>query len=424
MLTKAPRGTFDILPDDVYQWQYLESVIRDIARDYGYSEIRTPVFEHTELFERGVGDTTDVVQKEMYTFRDKGDRSVTLRPEGTASAARALIEHSLYAKPLPVKLYYNISCYRYEKPQAGRLREFHQFGAEVYGSEGPGIDAELISLATGLLGRLGIRDVTVRLNSIGCPVCRKKYSEALRAYFKPHLDTLCETCRGRYEKNPLRILDCKSPVCGEIAKDAPMLLDYICEDCRAHFEELKKTLDEIGIAYRIDPTIVRGLEYYTKTGFEITTGLGGAQNVVCGGGRYDGLIEELGGTPMPAMGFAMGLERLLLLLADRGIKLPEPPKTGFFVGSIGEDAEIRARRLVQSLRDAGISAEKDHNKRSVKAQMKYADKLGVRYTLMLGDSELESGAASVKNMETGEKQEVRLDDIGAFRALFDKGENT
>ena len=418
MLTKAPRGTFDILPDDMYKWHYVESVIRDICRDYGYQEIRTPVFEHTELFERGVGDTTDVVQKEMYTFLDKGDRSVTLRPEGTASAVRALIEHSLYAKPLPVKLYYNISCYRYEKPQAGRLREFHQFGAEVYGSDGPGIDAELISLATGLLGRLGIRDVTVNLNSIGCPHCRAKYSEALRAYFLPHLDTLCETCRNRYEKNPLRILDCKSPVCKEIAKDAPMLLDFICEDCRAHFEELKKTLNETGIPYTVDPTIVRGLDYYTKTVFEITTGLGGAQNVVCGGGRYDGLIEELGGNPMSAMGFAMGLERLLILLEDRGIALPKEEPIGFFVGSIGEAAEIRARRFVAELRNAGISAEKDHNKRSVKAQMKFADKLGARFTLMLGDSELESGRAAVKNMATGEKHELSLSDIEGFRALL------
>ena len=420
MLTKAPRGTFDILPDDVYKWQYLESVIRDLTRDYAYQEIRTPVFEHTELFERGVGDTTDEVQKEMYTFNDKGNRSITLRPEGTASAARALIEHSLYAKPLPVKLYYNISCYRYEKPQAGRLREFHQFGAEVYGSEGPGIDAELISLATGLLHRLGIHDVQVNLNSIGCPTCRKKYSEALREYFKPHLNELCETCRGRYEKNPLRILDCKSPVCHEIAKGAPMLLDYLCDDCRAHFEELKKTLDETEIPYIVDPTIVRGLDYYTKTVFEITTGLGGAQNVVCGGGRYDGLIEELGGNPMPAMGFAMGLERLLLLLEDRGITIPAPEKLSIFVGSIGDAAEIRARKLVEALRGAGISAEKDHNKRSVKAQMKFADKLGARFTLMLGDSELESGRATVKNMENGEKPEISIDDIEAFRALICK----
>ena len=420
MLTKAPRGTLDILPEDVHKWHYVEGVIRKLCQDYGYKEIRTPVFEHTELFERGVGDTTDVVQKEMYTFTDKGDRSVTLRPEGTASAARAMIEHSLYAQPLPVKLYYNISCYRYEKPQAGRLREFHQFGAEVYGSEGPGIDAELISLVTELLHRMGISDVTVNLNSIGCPTCRAKYSEALKDFFRPCLSELCETCRGRFEKNPLRILDCKSPVCKEIAKGAPMLLDYICDDCREHFEGVKETLDATGIAYTIDPTIVRGLDYYTKTVFEVTTGMGGAQNVVCGGGRYDGLIEELGGNPMPAMGFAIGLERLLLLLENRGIALPEEPPMSVFVGSIGDAADVKARTLVQMLRSNGISAEKDHNKRSVKAQMKYADKLGVRFTMMIGDEELETGKATIKNMQSGERVEIKMDDLSAYRRLLEE----
>lgn len=420
MLTKAPRGTLDVLPDDVHKWHYLEKTIRELCASYGYKEIRTPVFEHTELFERGVGDTTDVVQKEMYTFQDKGDRSITLRPEGTASAARAMIEHSLYAKPLPVKLYYNISCYRYEKPQAGRLREFHQFGAEVYGSEGPSIDAELIGLATGLFRRLGISDVTVNLNSIGCPTCRAKYQEALKDYFRAHLDTLCETCRTRFEKNPLRILDCKSPVCSELAKGAPMLLDYICDECRDHFEGVKETLEGVGIEYTVDPTIVRGLDYYTKTVFEITTGMNGAQNVVCGGGRYDGLVEELGGNPMPGIGFAIGLERVLLLLENRGITLPEEKPIGVFIGAIGEAAGKKAGILVARLREAGVSAEIDHNKRSVKAQMKYADKIGARFTLMLGDDELQSGKANIKNMQSGEQTEILIDDIESYRTLLEE----
>ncbi len=414
MQIKAPRGTHDVLPQESYKWHVMESTIKELCGDYGYHEIRTPVFEHTELFERGVGDTTDVVQKEMYTFFDKGDRSITLRPEGTASVVRSLVEHSLYAQALPVKLYYVTPCFRYEKPQAGRLRAFHQFGVEVFGAESAALDAEIISLALELFRRLNVGGVELRINSIGCPTCRKVYNEKLRAFFKPHLGELCETCRQRYEKNPLRILDCKEKSCKEIYNDAPILLDNICPDCGSHFEELRHYLDEMGVSYTVDGTIVRGLDYYTRTVFEIVSKNIGAQGTVCGGGRYNGLVSELGGPDMPGVGFGLGMERLLLLLENLEIDLGGNETVDLFIGHIGEKADAFVQKLVYDLRREHVSVERDYMNRSVKAQMKYADKIGAKYTMVLGDTEIESGCARLKNMETGETTEVALGTLANF----------
>lgn len=411
MLTRAPRGTNDIMPSDSVKWRYIEDTIARISKNYGFHEIRTPVFEHTELFERGVGDTTDVVQKEMYTFSDKGGRSITLRPEGTAGAARAFLERNLYAGPLPAKLYYNISCYRYEKPQAGRLREFHQFGAECYGAESPAADAELIMLAESVLKALGIPGLKLNINSIGCPVCRANYNNALREYFSRCYDELCDTCKSRFEKNPLRILDCKSPVCKKLCEGAPMLLDYICGECSEHFEGLKKYLDASRIEYNVDPTIVRGLDYYTKTVFEFKTSLPGTQGTVCGGGRYDGLIEEIGGSHTPAIGFAMGIERIILAMEAANSMPPLDESPELFVATVGEEAEIYSLSLIKSLREAGLGVARDYNGRSLKAQMKYADKLGAKYTVVLGETEIAEKKARLKNMTTGEEKETCFCDI-------------
>ena len=410
LITKAPKGTEDLLPQDSYKWQYLEKKFKDVCDCFGYKEIRFPTFEHTELFERGVGDTTDVVEKQMYTFLDKGGRSVTLRPEGTASVARSFLQNSLYADTMPAKMYYNIPCFRYEKSQKGRLREFHQFGVEVFGAKEPTIDAEVISLALTFLDRVGLKDLTVHINSIGCKECRKAYNEKLREYFRPHLSELCETCRGRFERNPLRIIDCKSEICREIGKGAPVLLDYICDDCREHFEKFKTCLDNMGIKYEIDPGIVRGLDYYSKTVFEIISG----DFTVCGGGRYDGLVEELGGSPSPAIGFGLGIERLLLRLEETGVTIPQREKLDLYVAPLGEKASVYAQKLVYSLRRAGVKTETDHTGRGLRAQMKYADKLGCRYSVVLGDNEIENGEAAVKNMETGEQTQVKLDKLTDF----------
>ncbi len=402
----APRGTHDILPSESYRWHMIENKIKELCLAFGYKEIRTPMFESTELFERGVGDTTDVVQKEMYTFLDKGGRSVTLRPEGTASIVRSFVENSLYAQPQPTKMYYLYPCFRYEKPQAGRLREFHQFGVEVMGADAASMDAEIISLAMQVFKSFNITGVELNINSIGCPTCRKAYNEALKAYFAPHLDELCETCRQRYEKNPLRILDCKSKECKVIYKDAPVLLDHICSDCEAHFEELKKYLEIMEIPYTVDPTIVRGLDYYTKTVFEIVSKNPGSEGTICGGGRYNGLVSEIGGPETPGVGFAMGLERLILVLESLNL-IPENKECpDIFIANIGENADLFVQKLVFDLRNAGISAERDYLKRSVKAQMKYANKLGARFSVVIGDDDMEKGVASVKNMENGEAAEV------------------
>lgn len=409
MLTKGPKGTNDILPADSWKWQYIEWEIRKICGEFCIHEIRTPVFEHTELFQRGVGDTTDVVEKEMYTFLDKGERSITLRPEGTASAARSFIEHGLFNDPQPTKLFYLISCYRYEKPQAGRYREFRQFGVEYFGSQEPSIDAELMGLPMLLYQRLGLKGLHLNINSIGCPTCRKTYNETLRAFLKPHYDELCETCKRRYEKNPMRIMDCKSPVCKEIVKDAPKLLDHICSECADHFQAVQQYLDAMGIAYEIDPYIVRGLDYYTKTVFEIVAENKNSNNTICGGGRYDGLVEELGGSHVPACGFALGMERLLLTLEEQGVELPQQGDVDIFVGNIGTDAAFAAQKLVSDLRAAGLRAEKDHLGRSVKTQMKYANKLGARYALILGDDEIKNGRVRLKNMDEGTETECALE---------------
>ncbi|MBC8536588.1 histidine--tRNA ligase [Feifania hominis] len=411
LITKAPRGTHDILPGEIHKWQHVEQVISEVFSTFGYREIRLPTFEHTELFERGVGDTTDVVQKEMYTFEDKGGRSITLRPEGTSPVVRAVLENGLDKGALPLRTAYFLSCFRYEKPQAGRLREFHQFGIEMFGTATADADTEVILVADAVFKRFGIRNLTLTLNSIGCPTCRKEYHAALKAYFAGHVEELCETCRDRLERNPMRILDCKSPVCHEIAKGAPVILDYLCDECREHFDAVKRNLDALGIPYRVDPTIVRGLDYYSKTVFEFVSNEIGAQGTVCGGGRYDGLIPILGGDPLPGIGFGMGLERLLLTLEAAGYAFPSPEGPAVYIGNIGEPAGVCALELVTQLRQAGIAAEKDIVGRSLKAQMKYADKIGAKYTLILGDSELESRRAKLKDMATGESVEIDLDQI-------------
>ncbi len=419
LLTKAPRGTQDVLPQDSHKWQHIEQTALSVARDYGYRELRTPVFEHTELFLRSVGETTDVVQKEMYTFQDKGDRSITLRPEGTAGAVRALLEHSLHNEALPVKVAYLTSCYRYEKPQAGRLREFHQFGAECFGAPQPQADAEMIALARTVLETLGVTGVSLHINSIGCPTCRANYHAALKTYFEAHREELCGTCCDRLERNPMRILDCKSPVCGAIAKDAPVMLDYLCEPCAEHFAQVKACLDTADIPYEVDTRIVRGLDYYTRTVFEFVSDALGAQAVVCGGGRYDGLCEEMGGPHLPSLGFAMGLERLLMVLEAKGVEFPAPPRCEVYLAPMGEAAVRACFALATKLREGGIAAELDIAGRGLKAQMKYADKRGARYTVVVGDNELQTGKAQLKDMETGEISEVSLDD-SLYTTLYNK----
>lgn len=422
LLTAAPRGTRDVLPDDVYRWQYLEEVLRRCAADFGFREIRFPTFEHTELFLRGVGDTTDVVQKEMYTFEDKGGRSLTLRPEGTASVARAVLEHSLYAGPLPLKLYYIAPNFRYEKPQAGRLREHHQFGVECFGAAEPQADAEIIGLAWTFLQRLELRGIRLKINSIGCPHCRPGYHQALREYFLQRRDALCGTCQERLEKNPLRILDCKSEICSKIAEGAPHTFDYLCDDCRQHLKALTEALEDMGIPFELDSRIVRGLDYYTRTVFEFVTDCIGAQGTVCGGGRYDGLIEALGGPSLPGIGFGSGLERLLLVMEAEGIEIPAPEGPELFVAYIGQEANRRAQQLVYELRQLGVSAVRDVTGRSLKAQMKFADKQNARYSLVLGEEELASGTVWLKEMESGEKRQVSLSAQTLRDALRTSGE--
>lgn len=411
LITNAIKGTLDVLPKESYKTQYVESAVREIAENFGFYEMRTPVFEHTELFQRSVGETTDVVQKEMYTFEDKGGRSITLRPEGTAGAARAFLENGLFNEALPQKIYYLTSCYRYEKPQAGRLREFHQFGVEAFGAGNPAQDAEIIALANEVFNYLGVQNLTLEINSIGCPTCRAAYQKALKAYFERYQSDLCETCRGRLDRNPMRILDCKSPVCSKIAADAPKILDYLCDDCRAHFDAVQQYLNAMQIDFTVNPEIVRGLDYYTRTVFEFVSNEIGAQGTVCGGGRYDGLLEELGGKPMPACGFGMGMERLLLLMDAQNTPFPERKGCDIYFASMGEKANLEAARLALDLRNEGLSAQFDTVGRGLKAQMKYADKLGALYTVVLGDNELETRKAQLKNMKDGALTEISLDDF-------------
>ena len=413
-MIQIPKGCKDVLPSQVYLWHRIEETARKTAAAYAFKEIRTPVFEHTELFARGVGDTTDIVNKEMYTFLDKGGRSVTLRPEGTAGVARAFLEHGLAGGVMPFKAYYMISAFRYERPQAGRLREFHQFGAELYGAAGPEADAEAISFADGFLRALGLEKVALRINSIGCKHCRARYHEALKAYFAPHLGGMCEDCRNRYEKNPMRILDCKVEGCKAVAAGAPRMLDYLCDDCRAHFDRVRSLLTQVGVAHTVDPSIVRGLDYYSRTVFEFVSAAAGAQGTVLGGGRYDTLLEQMDGKAVPAVGFAAGMERLLLVMESEG-KLPAPEE-GVDCYLAGMDASSRERAflLANELRRQGVSCETDLMERSVKAQFKYADKTGARFVAVLGERELLEDAAEVKDMKTSSSERVKLEELANY----------
>jgi len=411
MAIKAPKGTKDMLPQEAYRWHYIEDKWAEICSEYGFREIRTPAFEATELFNRGIGDTTDVVQKEMYTFEDMGGRSITLKPEGTSPAVRAFIESNLYAETQPTKLYYDTPCFRYEKPQAGRLREFHQFGIENFGTDSMTADAEIIALGSDFLERMGIEDIELHISSVGCRKCRPVYRKALQDFLRPHYGCLCETCKSRFEKNPMRILDCKSQEDREICKGAPMMLDYLCDECRQDFEDLKSYLDAMGIRYTVDPSIVRGLDYYTKTAFEFITTKIGAQGTVCGGGRYDHLIEEVGGPQMPGVGFGLGKERLLLLMDACGHDFGMAPAPQIFIAWIGDKARTYSLQLIHELRRAGIRTEADTRERNLKGQMKYANKLGAAYTVVIGDDEVDSGELTLKNMETSEQTKVRREDL-------------
>lgn len=406
-----PKGTKDVLPAESYRWHFVENKAREVALRFGLSEARTPTFEHTELFLRGVGETTDIVNKEMYTFLDKGERSITLKPEGTAGIARAYVENNLGALPAPTKMYYITPVFRYERPQSGRLREHHQFGVELYGSELPYADAEAILVAKTLFDELGIKDLELHINSIGCPNCRKKYNEALRAFLAEHESELCPTCLTRMEKNPLRVLDCKVETCKQVTADAPVVLDYLCDECKEHFETLQKILNGVGLPFRVDPKIVRGLDYYTRTVFEFISTNIGAQGTVCGGGRYNHLVEEVGGAPTPAAGFGMGLERLLMVMDANGIVIPDEEIPLIYIAPLGEEQRISAFELTNSLRKAGIPADTDLVGRSLKAQMKYANKKGYRYTAVLGESELQTGKIKIKNMADGSEREVEISRI-------------
>lgn len=404
---QKPKGTNDMLHVDAYKWQYVENSLKNLAAEYGIREIRTPIFEHTELFSRGVGETTDVVQKEMYTFEDKGGRSVTLKPEGTAGTVRAFIQHSVYADAQPTKMYYFTPVFRYENVQKGRLRQHHQFGVEMFGSKEASMDAEIISLAMRAFKEFGVKDLSLNINSIGCPKCRNKYNEALKQFLNQNYDELCGTCKSRFEKNPMRILDCKEKKCKEINKNAPVILDYICEECQDHFDNLKRYLEVMGIEYKIDPYIVRGLDYYTKTVFEVIN----KDITVCGGGRYDKLIEEIGGPDMPAVGFGMGLERLLMTLEEENIEIPKPDLLDLYIGSMGDVANLQSFNIIYNLRKLGLSCDGNHMKKSVKAQMKFANKLGANYSMILGDDELSNKKANLKRMSDGEIFEVDLTNL-------------
>lgn len=401
------RGTRDILPRESTKWQYIERTALETAARCGFREIRTPAIEKSELFVRSVGETTDVVQKEMFTF-DKDKDSITLRPEGTAGVARAALEQSMLAGPLPVKVSYLVNCYRHERPQAGRLWEFHQFGIECFGSHSPTADAEVIGVADDLFRALGISGLSLEVNSIGCPQCRPVYNQKLVEYYRAREGELCDTCRDRLERNPLRLLDCKNESCARMAKEAPVLLDSLCGECAGHFAGVKGRLESMGIAYTVNPRIVRGLDYYTKTVFEFISSSIGAQSTVCGGGRYDGLIGELGGSSTPGLGFALGLERLLMVMEATGCPFPEEERCRVYIGSMGEAAGLRALELAAGLRRAGIHAECDTMARSVKAQMKYADKLGAEYSCILGENELAENKVQLKRMDSGESQGVDL----------------
>ena len=412
MLSKAPRGTKDITPKDVYKWHYVEKKFREICALYGYEEIRTPIFEHTEVFARSVGDTTDVVQKEMYSFTDRGDRQLSLKPEGTAGVIRSFIENKMYADTQPTKLYYITPCFRYERPQAGRQRQFHQFGIEVLGSDGPSVDAEVISLAVQFFNEMGLKNLSVNINSVGCPTCREEYNRKLKEYLDKKVDVLCETCLERKDKNPMRVIDCKNPHCKENLQDIPFMIDHLCEDCKDHFDKLQTYLKEMDINYVVDKTIVRGLDYYKKTAFEIISNDIGSQSTVCGGGRYDGLVEMLGGPKgISGIGFALGAERLLLTLENNNIEIENPKSTDIYIAPIGDAAKTKSFKLIKDLRTNHISADNDHLDKSLKAQFKYSDKLNAKYTVVIGDDELANDTATLKNMKTSEQTTIKLSEL-------------
>lgn len=421
MLTTRPRGTNDLLPEEIEKWHYLESILRQVAALYGYQEIRTPIFEHTELFQRGVGESTDIVEKEMYTFLDRGERSLTLRPEATASTVRAFLEHKLYAGSLPLKFYYVGPMFRYDRPQAGRYRQFHQFGVEAFGSQDPGLDAEVIAMAMDIYERLGLHDLVVELNSVGCPHCRQAHRQVLQEYLKEKVTALCATCQGRFAKNPLRILDCKNAHCRELVAEAPTIEQMLCEECRDHFQLVQEYLQELQVPYTLNPSLVRGLDYYTKTAFEIVAQGIGAQSSIGGGGRYDDLIEECGGPAMPGIGYAMGLERILLTLEEQGVVLPTQAKTQIFLAALGEEAQKIGAGLAQELRKAGVIVERDYLGRSLKAQLKAANRLQTAITVILGEEELAKGAAVVRKMQEGRQKVVPLPELVAYLVRENKG---
>ncbi len=401
----------DILPKESKKWEFIENAARTVCKKRGFGEIRFPTFEETCLFSRGVGDTTDVVQKEMYTFIDRDGTSYSLRPEGTASVARSVIENGLAGDTMPLKLFYIINCFRHERPQAGRYREFYQFGAELFGATTPTADTELISLADDFLKTLGITNTSLHINSIGCPNCRPQYKAALVEYFSANQEELCDTCKSRLHTNPLRILDCKSPVCSKIAADAPKTIESLCTECAEHFEGLKARLDAIGIEYQVDSHIVRGLDYYSRTVFEFISEGIGAQSTVCGGGRYDGLVKQIGGPELAGIGFAAGINRLILTMENGSAYTEEVNSVPLYIAALGEKASVKATEICAYLRNNGISAETDIVGRSLKAQMKYANKINAQNTLIIGDGEIESGMAQLRNMSNGEQSEVSLSEI-------------
>lgn len=414
MATARPRGTNDILPGESERWQIMEDAIHRICGAYGYQEIRTPMFEHTELFERGIGETTDIVEKEMYTFKDRGERSLTLRPEGTAPVVRSFLEHKMYGQALPTKLYYVGPMFRYERPQAGRYRQFYQFGVEAFGSSDPALDVEMITMPIHVYIELGLKDFEVHVNSIGCPKCRPPYRQRLQKYLNDDKDKLCGTCQSRYDRNPMRILDCKVSSCQELTAEAPLIADYLCEECSEHFQAVQNYLQQLDVKVVPNRRLVRGFDYYTKTVFEIKVPGLGAQDAVGGGGRYDGLVEEMGGPSTPGVGFAVGMERVLLALDKEGAKTLTRPGMDGFVAQFGGASKERAVALVHELRRAGLSVDMDYLGRSLKAQMKAADRARVHWVLFLGDDELAAGAARVRWMKTGEEETVALAELAAY----------
>lgn len=411
MSTVRPKGTNDFLPADTAKWQRVEGLLRDLAKTYGYEEIRTPIFESTELFLRGVGDTTDIVNKEMYTFEDKGHRSITLRPEATASTARAYIENKMKGLPQPVKLYYMGPMFRYERPQKGRFRQFHQFGIEAFGSVDPAVDAEIIAFTIDFYRRLGLTGLEVRLNSVGCPRCRSTHREKLHAFLAPVTEELCNECRQRYEKNPLRIFDCKNEKCQRLLEGAPTILDCLCDECADHFEKVKTYLNAAEVPFYVDSRLVRGLDYYTKTAFEVILKEIGAQSAICGGGRYDGLIADIGGEPTPGVGVALGMERIFSALEAQGLELPTDAGIDVYYIALNDEARERCFALLQEARIAGLKGEMDYMNRSLKSQMKTADRLDAAYTVIIGEEELEQGEATVRRMDNSEQERVRFDAI-------------